>query len=131
MKTVLFVCIHNSGRSQMAETFFNQLAKGRAKALSAGSNPVDAIDPTVVEAMREVGIDISGHQPKALTTEVVGHADRVVTMGCRAKVVCLAVLVETEDWALEDPGGKPLKKVREIRDNIRARVKKVLEEAGI
>lgn len=131
MNTVLFVCIGNSGRSQMAEVFFNQLAEGRARALSAGTNPADAIDPTVVEVMREVGIDMGGNRPKLLTPEIAKQADRVITMGCGVEEVCPAVIVEAEDWALEDPRGKPLEKVREIRDRIRARVKKMLEEAGI
>ncbi|MFQ5826237.1 MAG: arsenate reductase ArsC [Dehalococcoidia bacterium] len=128
MKTVLFVCVHNSGRSQMAEAFLNRLAKGKVKALSAGTDPADTIDPTVVEAMREVGIDISDNRPKALTPEMVEQADRVVTMGCGVEGVCPATFVETEDWALEDPKGKPLGKVREIRDEIEARLMKMLEE---
>lgn len=131
MNTVLFACIHNSGRSQMAEAFFNRLAGGKARALSAGTDPAAAVDPTVVEAMQEVGIDISGNQPKVLTIEMAEHVDRVVTMGCNVEEVCPAAIMKTEDWALEDPGGKPLKKVREIRDGIRARVMKMLEEAGI
>jgi len=81
IKAVLFVCVHNSGRSQMAEAFFNQLAQGKVRALSAGTDPDDAIDPAVLEAMREVGIDMSGNGPKALTPEMVEQADRVVTMG--------------------------------------------------
>jgi arsenate reductase len=120
--TVLFVCVHNSGRSQMAEALFNQLAGGRARAISAGTDPVDAVDATVVEAMREVGIDISGNRPRALTLEMIEQAHKVVTMGCGVEGVCPATFVETEDWELEDPRGKPLEKVREIRDQIRSRV---------
>ena len=122
MKTVLFVCVHNSGRSQMAEAFFNRLAKGKARALSAGTEPIDAIDPTVVEAMGEVGIDISGNRPKALTLPMLEQADVVVTMGCGAEGVCPATFIETEEWELEDPVGKPLPEVRRIRDEISARV---------
>ena len=85
MKTVLFVCIHNSGRSQMAEAFFNHMAKGKAEALSAGTQPAKNVYPVVVEAMREVGIDISGNMPKALTLDMVEKADRVITMGCGAE----------------------------------------------
>ncbi len=128
MKTVLFVCVHNSGRSQMAEAFFNQLVKGKARALSAGTDPADAIDTTVVEAMREVGIDISGSKPKALTLKMVEQANRVITMGCGVEDVCPATFIETEDWELEQPRGKPLEKVREIRDEIKARVIKMLKE---
>ena len=128
MKTVLFVCVHNSGRSQMAEAFFNQLVKGKARALSAGTDPADAIDTTVVEAMREVGIDISGSKPKALTLKMVEQANRVITMGCGVEDVCPATFIETEDWELEQPRGKPLEKVREIREEIKARVIKMLKE---
>lgn len=123
---VLFVCVHNAGRSQMAEAFFNRLAKGKAQALSAGSNPADAVDPTVVEVMREIGIDISGNKPKALTTEMVEQADVVVTMGCGAEGTCPATFVETEEWGLEDPRGKPLPEVKNIREEIRARVAELL-----
>ena len=128
MMTLLFVCIHNSGRSQMAEAFFNRLAEGKFKAVSAGTNPADAINPTVVEAMTEVGMDISSKKPKLLTPEMVESADRVVTMGCGMETICPATLVESEDWELEDPQGKPIEKVREIRDEIRARVIKMLDK---
>jgi protein-tyrosine-phosphatase len=131
MKTVLFVCAHNSGRSQMAEAFFNRLAKGKARAFSAGTDPADALDSTVVEAMREVGIDMSSHRPKALTLEMVEQADKVVTMGCGVEGVCPATFVETKDWGLEDPQGKPLAKVMEIRDEIRTRVSRMLREMGV
>ena len=130
MKTVLFVCVHNSGRSQMAEAFFNQLAKGKAKALSAGTNPADTINPTVVKTMREVGIDISASEPKSLTLNTLEQADKVVTMGCGVEEICPAAFIETEDWELEDPSGKPLERVREIRDKIKAKVIKMLEGAG-
>ncbi len=112
----------------MAEAFFNRLVKGKARALSAGTDPADAIDPAVVKAMREVGIDISASKPKALTPKMLEQADRVVTMGCGVEKVCPSASIETEDWALEQPKGKPLKKVREIRDEIKARVIKLLEE---
>lgn len=111
----------------MAEAFFNQLAKGKAKAYSAGTQPANEINPVVVEAMREVGIDISGNKPKLLTTDMVQQADVVVTMGCGVEGVCPATFVETEDWELEDPTGKPLPEVRKIRDEIRAKVAELLE----
>ena len=131
MMTILFVCVHNAGRSQMAEGFFNRLAEGRARAISAGTDPADTIDPTVAEAMREVGIDISDQRPKALTPEMIEQADKVVTMGCGVEGICPAIFMDAEDWGLEDPSGKPLEKVREIRDDIRARVVMTLAEAGI
>ena len=132
MKTVLFVCVHNSGRSQMAEAFFNQMAKGKAWAYSAGTQPADKVNPVVVEAIREVGIDISGKKPKALTMDMVEKADRMITMGCgaEAEAVCPASFIETEDWTLEDPKGKSLEQVRKIRDEIKNRVVKLLGEFG-
>ena len=129
MKTVLFVCVGNSGRSQMAEAFFNQAAGDKARAMSAGTKPASAVDPRTVEVMREVGIDISAARPKALTTEMLEQADRVVTMGCGAEGVCPASLVETEDWQVEDPKGKPIEDVRRIRDEIKAGVARLLERA--
>ena len=129
MKTVLFVCVGNAGRSQMAEAFFNQAAGGKARALSAGTKPASAVDPRTTEVMREVGIDISGNRPKALTMEMLEQADRVVTMGCGVEGVCPASFVETEDWQIEDPKGKPIEDVRRIRDEIRAKVMKLLEES--
>ena len=130
VKTVVFVCVHNSGRSMMAEAFFNQLAAGRAKALSAGTQPGDSVNPTVVEAMKEVGIDISGNKPKMLTFDMVEKAVKMITMGCGAEAgaVCPASFIETEDWALEDPKGKPIETVRKIRDEIRNRVAKLVDQ---
>ena len=130
MKTILFVCVHNSGRSQMAEAFFNHLAQSKAIALSAGTNPDDAVDPVVIKVMQEMSIDLSAKKPKTLTIEMLERADKVVTMGCGVEGVCPASFVETEDWGLEDPKGQPMDKVREIRDEIRKRVIKVLREIG-
>lgn len=129
-KAVIFVCVHNSGRSQMAEAFFNQMAKGKAFAVSAGTQPANNVNPLVVEAMREVGIDISGNKPKMLTLEMVEKADRMITMGCGAEAgaVCPASFIETEDWALEDPKGKPIAEVRKIRDEIKKRINDLLVE---
>ena len=129
MKTVLFVCVGNAGRSQMAEAFFNRLANGRARAISAGTKPAGAVDAQTIEVMREVGIDISKAKPKALTMEILDQADRVVTMGCGAEGVCPASFVETEVWQLEDPKGKPIEEVRRIRDEIKAGVARLLERA--
>jgi arsenate reductase len=129
MKTVLFVCVGNSGRSQMAEGFFNHLANGKARAISAGTKPASAVDPKTIEVMREVGIDISGNKPKALTMEMLEQADWVVTMGCGVEGVCPASFVQTEDWQLQDPKGKPIEEVRRIRDEIRARVLSMLDKS--
>ena len=128
MKTVLFVCVHNSGRSQMAEAFFSQLAKGKLRAYSAGTQPADKLNPVVVEAMREVDIDIGGNRPKMLTMDIVEKADKMITMGCgaEAEAVCPASFIETEDWALEDPHGKPIGEVRKIREEVEERVIKLL-----
>ena len=130
MRTVLFVCVSNSGRSQMAEAFFNHLAKGKARAISAGTEPAPAVSSTAIEAMGEVGIDISTNKPKALTPEMIDQASMVITMGCGAEAACPASWVETRDWALEDPKDRPIGKVREIRDEIRARVIELLKEMG-
>ena len=126
MKTVLFICVHNSGRSQMAEAFFNQMAKGRAKAISAGSQPADSVNPAVVKAMREAGIDISKNIPKLLTLEMMEGIDKAITMGCENS--CPLTTVETDDWALEDPKDKPIEQVRKIRDEIKDRVKSLIEQ---
>lgn len=128
MVTILFVCVHNSGRSQMAEAFLNKLAAGRVRALSAGTEPAGTLDPVVVAVMREAGIDISHHKPKKLTPEMVEQTDRVITMGCGVEEVCPTTFAETEDWGIDDPKGKPLEKVRQIREQIRARVLELLEE---
>jgi arsenate reductase len=127
LKKVLFVCVGNSGRSQMAEAFFNHLAGGKAQAFSAGTNPASSVDPTVVQLMLEVGIDISEKHPKKLTLEMLDETDRVVTMGCGVERSCPATFVQTEDWGLEDPKGQPVEKVREIRDEIRKRIEELLQ----
>ena len=110
----------------MAEAFFNHYAAGKAEALSAGTRPASHVDRTVAQAMRELGIDISYKRPKVLTSEMLDSADRVVTMGCGVEGVCPAAFVPSEDWQLEDPEGKPIEKVREIRDEIEAKVKKLI-----
>lgn len=128
MKKILFVCVHNAGRSQIAEAFFNHYAKGKAQAFSAGTHYASRIDPIVVEAMAERGIDISNKRPKMLTLEMLGVADKVISMDCGVEGVCPATFVPTEDWQLEDPEGKPIKQVRGIRDEIEAKVKTLIEE---
>lgn len=127
---VLFVCVHNSGRSQMAEAFANHLAGGPAWAESAGTTPAERPNPVVVEAMRERGIDLSASRPKAMTQAMVDRADRVITMGCAITEECPAVFVPTEDWGLDDPAGRPIAEVRRIRDEVERRVRGLLSELG-
>ena len=125
--TVLFVCVHNAGRSQMAAAFLRHLADGAAHAESAGSAPAETVNPAVVEAMAEVGIDVSGAVPRLLTDDLAAQADVVVTMGCGD--VCPAVPgVQRVDWALDDPAGKGVAAVRPIRDEIERRVRDLLAE---
>ncbi len=128
--TVLFVCIHNAGRSQIAEVLFNAYAGGNAVAISAGVEPVAALNLNVIATMRDAGYDIRDQHPKMLTDEMIDTADKVITMGCMDDPSCPAVLAE-EDWGLDDPAGAPLPKVREIRDEIARRVRKLLREMGI
>jgi arsenate reductase (thioredoxin) len=130
MKKVLFVCVHNSGRSQMAEAFFNQLTKGKAVTVSAGTQPAAQVNSTVVKVMREVSIEIGEQKPKLLTLGILESADRVITMGCNVAEVCPASFVPTEDWELDDPEGKSIEEVRQIRDQIKARVKALYKELG-
>ena len=127
MFIVLFICIHNAGRSQMAEAFFNKLSEGRYKALSAGSRPSDSINPVVVEAMREVGFDISSRKSKKLDKEMILEADLAITMGCGGDA-CPIVPNELRDWQLEDPNGKPIEVVRKIRDEIRFKISALIKE---
>ncbi len=116
----------------MAEAFFNQLAGGKGRAFSAGTQPGKSVNPTVVKVMREAGIDISCNIPKALTLEIAEKADKIITMGCGAEAgaVCPASFIETEDWALEDPEGKTPEQVGKIRDEIKYRVMKLIKELG-
>ena len=132
MKKVLFVCIHNSGRSKMAEAFFNACSGGRAVAESAGTAPSTTVNPTVVEAMAELGFDLSASLPRLLTFDMTQNADQVITMGCmKDEGVCPAVFVPTEDWALPDPKGQDLAMVRSIRDEIKRRVISLFKELSI
>jgi len=129
MKKILFVCVENAGRSQMAEAFANHYGKGKLVASSAGVMLADRVDPTVVEAMKEKGIDISMKKPKLLTMKMVEEADQIITMGCSVEKSCPAPLLKrVTDWELEDPKGKPVEKVRQIRDEIERRVQKLINE---
>ncbi len=118
---MLFVCVHNAGRSQMAAGLLERKAGDRVRVLSAGSEPVDQLNPAVVEAMEEVGVDISAERPKKLETEMVRESDVVITMGC-GDACPIFPGKRYEDWELEDPAGKDLETVRRIRDEIAARV---------
>lgn len=124
---VLFVCVHNAGRSQMAAGFMTHLGQGRVEVLSAGSAPKDSINPIAVEAMAEVGIDISKNSPKVLTNGAVEQSDAVITMGC-GDVCPFYPGKRYEDWVLDDPAGQGIESVRVIRDEIKARVEALLAE---
>jgi len=125
--SVLFVCVHNAGRSQMAAGFMTHLGQGRVEVLSAGSAPQDSINPVAVEAMAEVGIDISQNSPKVLTPEAVQQSDAVVTMGC-GDACPYYPGKRYEDWVIEDPAGQGIESVRVIRDDIKLRVETLLAE---
>ena len=125
--TVLFVCVHNAGRSQMAAGYLQLLGAGRIEVLSAGSEPADAINPVAVEAMREEGIDITSASPRVLTTEAVKDSDVVVTMGC-GDACPFFPGKRYEDWVLDDPAGQSIEAVRPIRDDIKRRVTELVAE---
>lgn len=126
-KTVLFVCIHNAGRSQMAAGFMQHFGKGNVEVLSAGSAPKDSINPIAVEVMREKGIDISQNSPKTLDDSFVQASDVVITMGCGDTCKYFPGK-RYEDWQLDDPAGQGIESVRVIRDEIEARVRQLLSE---
>ena len=128
MEQVLFVCVGNSSRSQMAEGLFNHLAQGKARAVSAGTEPARALDPNAVAVMAELGIDISGQSPKALTQEMVDSATRRISMGCGVEESCPVWARPDEDWDLEDPHHQPIEGVRRIRDQIREKVEALVRE---
>jgi protein-tyrosine-phosphatase len=125
--SVLFVCVHNAGRSQMAAGFMSHLGQGRVEVLSAGSAPKDSINPVAVEAMAEIGIDISNNSPKVLTNDAVEQSDAVITMGC-GDVCPFYPGKRYEDWVLDDPAGQGIESVRVIRDEIKVRVETLLAE---
>ncbi|MGH8461723.1 MAG: low molecular weight phosphatase family protein [Stenotrophobium sp.] len=130
MKTVIFACVHNAGRSQMSAAFFNQLADAsKAKAISAGTNPSTRVHPEVAETMLEVGIDLSNGTPQKLTAELAQVATLLVTMGCGDECPYVPGLRRT-DWPLQDPKGQSADRVREIRDDIRERVSALIKAEG-
>jgi arsenate reductase len=130
VKTIIFACVHNAGRSQMAAAFFTQLANpALARAVSAGTQPGERVHPEVVEAMREVGVDLAGAKPRLLTAELAEGAQWLITMGCGDECPVLPGL-RRDDWPLPDPKGQAGERVREIRDEVRARVARLLAEQG-
>lgn len=125
--TVLFVCVHNAGRSQMAAAYLTHLSAGQVEVRSAGSEPADSINPAAAEAMAEVGIDISAEVPKVLTADAVRESDVVITMGC-GDVCPFFPGKRYEDWKLEDPAGQGIEAVRPVRDAIKGRVQNLITE---
>ena len=130
MQRVIFACVHNAGRSQMAAAFFNELADPlKAVAASAGTRPGDRVHPEVVGVMREVNIDLAGRQPQKLTTQLASDAFLLVTMGCGDECPYVPGL-KRDDWPLDDPKGQPLEQVRRIRDEVRGRVSALVDQYG-
>lgn len=128
--SVLFVCVHNAGRSQMAAALTHHLGGGQVSVWSAGSAPADEINPAVVAAMKELGLDLSQELPKPLTDDAVRAADVVITMGC-GDACPIYPGKRYEDWEVDDPAGQPVKRVRAIRDDIRERVERLLTDLGV
>jgi arsenate reductase len=130
MNTVIFACVHNAGRSQMAAAWFNALADStKARAISAGTDPGTRVHPEVLEAMREVGVDLGDRTPQKLTDALARTAQMLITMGCGEQCPVVPGL-RRDDWPLEDPKGKPIARVREIREEVRARVIALLAREG-
>jgi protein-tyrosine-phosphatase len=131
MYKVIFACVHNAGRSQMAAAFFNQLAdRQKGEAVSAGTEPGECVHPEVLAAMRELGIDLSSAQPQKLTQELAQDAQLLITMGCGDQCPYVPGL-SRDDWPLRDPKGRPMEEVRAIRDEIRVRVQSLLDQANL
>lgn len=128
-RTVLFVCVGNAGRSQMAEAIFNKLKPSGFQGVSAGTRPAREVNPLVIQALSEIGIDASKNRPKPILPEMIANAEKIITMGCDAGEFCPArFLPKIEDWKIEDPMGKSLDGIRSIRDAIRERVERLLQE---
>ena len=126
-KSILFVCVENAGRSQMAEGFFNKYAPKGYEAISAGTKPISQINPIAVQVMREADVDISNQKSKELTEDMIRNSSNIVNMGCMEKESCPTLFLQNLlDWNIEDPKGKPIEKVREIRDEIDQRVKELV-----
>jgi len=130
-RIVLFVCVANAGRSQMAEAIFNKLASDDSLAVSAGTKPASEVNPLVIQALSEIGIDVSRNKPKPITRDMVAKAERIVTMGCEASDFCPAkFLPKVEKWNIEDTKGKSLDGIRLVRDAIQGHVEALLHEMG-
>jgi arsenate reductase (thioredoxin) len=131
-KTMLFVCVENAGRSQMAEGFFTKYAPEGYEPVSAGTKPVSQINPLTIQAMKEIGIDISKEKSKDLTEDMIRNSDKIINMGCMDKNFCPTLFIpKVIEWGIEDPKGKPIEKVRDIRDEIERRVKEVAAEISV
>ena len=131
MTTVIFACVHNAGRSQMAAALFNELANpAKGRAISAGTNPGPRVHPEVVEVMREAGIDLTHAQPQKLTPDLAAQGQLLITMGCGDECPYVPGL-RRDDWPLDDPKGKPIPRVRQIRDDIRTRVEALIVREGL
>ncbi len=131
MRKILFVCVENAGRSQMAEAFAKAYSEGKLEATSAGTMPAKEVNHVVVQVMREKGLDISVNKPKLIADQMVQEADTIIVMGCSAEGFCPAPLLnKVVDWGIEDPKGKPVEKVREIRDEIEKKVRIMLGETA-
>ena len=128
-KTILFVCVENAGRSQIAEGFFNSKYTPKGyRAISAGTRPASQINPLAIEVMKEIGIDISGQKSKIITEDMIKSSEKSVNMGCIDKTECPMLFINNVvDWGIEDPKGKPIDNVREIRDEIERRVKEIAQ----
>ena len=125
-KTMLFVCVENAGRSQMAEGFFRKYAPEGYEPVSAGTKPVSQINPLAIQVMDEIGIDISKQKSKHLTEDMIRNSDKIINMGCMDKDFCPTLFIpKVIDWGIEDPKGKPIEQVREIRDEIERRIKEL------
>ena len=128
-RTILFVCVGNSGRSQMAEAIFNKLKPDGFRAMSAGTKPAKEMNTLVLQVLREIGIDASDARPKPISTEMITEAEKIITMGCEASDFCPArFLSRVEDWHIEDPKGKTLDQMRSIRDTIDEHVRELLQQ---
>ena len=131
-KTILFVCVENAGRSQMAEGFFRKYVPEGYEPLSAGTKPVSQINPLAIQVMNEIGLDISNQKSKDLTEDMMRNSDKIINMGCMDKNFCPTLFIpKVIDWGIEDPKDKPIEKVREIRDEIERRIKELATDVSV
>jgi arsenate reductase (thioredoxin) len=131
-KTILFVCVENAGRSQMAEGFFRKYAPEGYEPLSAGTRPISQINPLAIHVMNEIGLDISKQKSKDLTEDMMRNSDKIINMGCMDKNLCPTLFIpKVVDWGIEDPKDKPVEKVREIRDEIERRIKELATDVSV